>query len=124
MRRFRLYGLPRVLAEIAGEGLTMGVAASVLALALALPAFEATKGDWLARGDLAVTFLDRYGNEIGRRGINQSDAVPLSEMPDMLIKAVMATEDRRFYEHHGVDIFGTIRAVYEDARAGAVVQGG
>jgi penicillin-binding protein 1A len=124
MGRFRVYGLSRLVVEMLGEGLTLGAAAAVLALAFAIPAFQATKGDWLAQGDLAVTFLDRYGNEIGRRGINQSDAVPLDEMPDTLIKAVLATEDRRFYEHHGVDLFGTIRAVYDDARANAVVQGG
>ena len=124
MRRFRVYGLPRVLFDVAGEGLTLVAAGSVVLLALALPSFEATKGDWRAKGDYAITFLDRYGNEIGKRGINQSDAVPLDQMPDTLIKAVLSTEDRRFYEHHGVDVSGTVRAVYEDARAGAVVQGG
>src|SRR5205823_9254857 len=105
------YGVPRLLFDVAGETLTLASAGAVLILALALPSFEATKGDWRAKGDYAITFLDRYGNEIGKRGINQSDAVPLDQMPDMLIKAVLATEDRRFYEHHGVDLFGTIRAV-------------
>ncbi len=124
MRRFRAYGWLHVLFELLGEATTAATAAAVLALAFAIPAFQATKGDWLAQNDLAVTFLDRYGNEIGKRGINQSDAVPLDEMPDTLIKAVLATEDRRFYEHHGVDLFGTFRAVYDDARANTVVQGG
>ena len=80
-------------------------------LALALPAFQDTHGDWRTQGDLAVTFLDRYGNEIGKRGINQSDAVPLEEMPDALIKAVLATEDRRFFDHFGIDVPGTARAL-------------
>ncbi len=124
MRRFRVTGFSRFAAEILGEGLTLGAAGAVLALALALPAFDDTRGDWRARGDLAVTFLDRYGNEIGKRGINQSDAVPLDEMPDTLIKAVLATEDRRFYEHHGIDVLGTARALVENLRANAVVQGG
>jgi penicillin-binding protein 1A len=124
MRRFRVYGFYRLIVEFVGDGLTIAAAGSVLTLAMALPAFEATKGDWRARGDLAVTFLDRNGNEIGKRGINSSDVVPLDAMPDILIKAVLATEDRRFYEHHGVDIYGTFRAIYEDARAGAVIQGG
>ena len=34
--------------------------------------------------DFAVTFLDRYGNEIGQRGIRSDDSVPLDEMPDYL----------------------------------------
>jgi penicillin-binding protein 1A len=60
---------------------------------------------------LAVTFLDRYGNEIGSRGIKHNDAIPLSEFPDALIKATLATEDRRFYEHFGIDLPGTMRAL-------------
>ncbi len=124
MRRFRVTGTMRVVAEILGEGLTLGAAGSVVMLALAIPAFQDTQGDWRARGDLAVTFLDRYGNEIGKRGINQSNSVPLDQMPDNLIKAVLATEDRRFFDHHGIDVLGTIRALTEDLRANAVVEGG
>ena len=36
----------------------------------------------------------------------------------------MATEDRRFFEHFGIDIFGTFRALVQNARAEQVVQGG
>ena len=50
--------------------------------------------------------------------------MPLDEMPDHLIKAVLATEDRRFYEHFGIDIDGTFRAMVTNAQAGGVVQGG
>ena len=45
-------------------------------------------------------------------------------MPDYLIKAVLATEDRRFYDHFGIDVPGTLRALIENLRANAVVQGG
>ncbi len=71
-----------------------------------------------------MTFLDRYGNEIGARGIKHNDSIPLEEFPDHLIKAVLATEDRRFYEHFGIDFAGTFRALMTNARAGGVVQGG
>ncbi len=124
MRRFRVTGIRRAVVEVLGDGLTLAAGGSVLMLALALPAFQDTAGDWRSKGDLAVTFLDRYGNEIGKRGINQSDAVPLEEMPDALIKAVLATEDRRFFDHFGIDIPGTARALIENLRANAVVQGG
>ena len=124
MRRFRVTGITRAVVELLGEGLTLGAGGAVLMLAFAIPAFHATSSDWKSKGDLAVTFLDRYGNEIGKRGINQSDAVPLEEMPDYLIKAVLATEDRRFYDHFGIDVPGTMRALIENLRANAVVQGG
>ncbi|MFN8828666.1 MAG: transglycosylase domain-containing protein [Labrys sp. (in: a-proteobacteria)] len=122
--RLQVRGWRRLGVELACEGLTIGVAGSIVALALAIPAFQETKGNWLKKADVAVTFLDRYGMEIGQRGILHNDAVPLSEMPDYVIKAVLATEDRRFYEHFGIDVPGTIRALAVNAQANAVVQGG
>ncbi|MCJ8143801.1 PBP1A family penicillin-binding protein [Ancylobacter sp. A5.8] len=122
--RFNLQGPARWGVEIASEGMTWGAVGAVLMLALAVPAFRETSDDWLKRAELSVTFLDRYGNAIGERGIRHNDTVPLEEFPDHLIKAVLATEDRRFYDHFGIDIPGTFRAVLSNARAGGVVQGG
>ena len=103
----------------------MGVGGLVVMLALAIPAFrETSDDDWLKKSELAVTFLDRYGNEVGSRGIKHNDSIPLDEFPDHLIKATLATEDRRFYEHFGIDPSGTFRALLTNARAGGVVQGG
>ncbi|WP_051231732.1 transglycosylase domain-containing protein [Kaistia adipata] len=123
-RRFRMTGWRRAPIELLGDGLTMGVGAGLVMLTLALPAFDATKQDWLAQSDYSVTFLDRYGAEIGKRGARHSEAVPLEEMPDSLIKATLATEDRRFYAHFGIDIIGTARALMENLRNDAVRQGG
>ena len=49
--------------------------------------------------------------------------VPLSSMSPLLQKAVVAIEDNRFYEHRGVDLKGTIRALVSDLSGGSV-QGG
>jgi penicillin-binding protein 1A len=125
MDRFHVAGWRRGLVEILSEGTTLGAAGAVLMLALATPAFQMTSDDdWLKKSDLAVTFLDRYGNEVGSRGIRHNDSLPLDQFPDSLIKAVLATEDRRFYEHFGIDLAGTARAFVTNARAGGVVQGG
>ena len=93
-------------------------------LGLAIPAFEETSDNWLKTQELAVTFLDRYGQEIGRRGIRHDDSYRLEDFPDHLVKAALATEDRRFYEHWGIDPIGTFRALTVNARGGGVVQGG
>jgi penicillin-binding protein 1A len=122
--RFNVQGPARWGISLASEGMTWGTVGAVLMLALAVPAFRETSDDWLKRAELSVTFLDRYGNTIGERGIRHNDTVPLEEFPDHLIKAVLATEDRRFYDHFGIDIPGTFRAVLSNARAGGVVQGG
>ena len=114
-----------LIVEPLSEAATWGTAVFLLMLALAVPAFRETSDeDWLKKSELAVTFLDRYGNEVGNRGIKHNDSVPLEDMPDHLIKAVLATEDRRFYEHYGIDFYGTFRALMTNARAGGVVQGG
>ncbi|TPW32734.1 transglycosylase domain-containing protein [Pararhizobium mangrovi] len=123
-RRFRVRGTRRLFFEAAGEAMTLGVAGTVLMLALALPAFQATQGDWRAQDEYAVTFLDRYGNEIGHRGIRHEDSVPIDELPDTLVKSVVATEDRRFFQHYGIDFLGLARAMVTNARANGVVQGG
>jgi penicillin-binding protein 1A len=126
MDRYHVAGWRRwLIVEPLSEAATMGLAGLVLMLALAGPAFRETADeDWLKKSELAVTFLDRYGNEVGSRGIKHSHSVPLDELPDHLIKAVLATEDRRFYEHFGIDFGGTFRALVTNARAGGVVQGG
>ena len=123
--RFRLTGLGKFAVEFACEGLNVGIVGLIFALALAQPAFRDTSDeDWLKRTDLAVTFLDRYGVEVGRRGIKHDDAIPFDELPDHFIKAVLATEDRRFFSHFGIDVIGTLRALTVNAHAGGVVQGG
>ncbi|HTR00583.1 MAG TPA: transglycosylase domain-containing protein, partial [Candidatus Acidoferrum sp.] len=50
--------------------------------------------------------------------------VGLNEVPPALVKAVIAIEDTRFYQHHGIDPYGIARALWADLRAGAFVQGG
>jgi penicillin-binding protein 1A len=126
MDRFHIGGWRRwIFVEPASEAATFAAAGAVVMLALAMPAFrETADDDWLKKSELAVTFLDRYGNEIGSRGIKHNDAIPLSEFPDALIKATLATEDRRFYEHFGIDLAGTMRALVTNTQAGGVRQGG
>jgi penicillin-binding protein 1A len=126
MDRFHVAGWRRwVVVEPLSELATFGAGGLLLALVLAVPAFrETSDDDWLKKSELAVVFLDRYGNEIGSRGIKHSNAVALADFPDHLIKAVLATEDRRFYDHFGIDVSGTFRALVTNARAGGVVQGG
>ncbi|MGH6925509.1 MAG: transglycosylase domain-containing protein [Propylenella sp.] len=124
MRRFQAEGVWRGMAEFSSEGYTLGVAGALVMLALAVPAFDEIGRDWRTQAEFSVTFLDRYGNVIGKRGVLQDDTVELEDLPDHLVKAVLATEDRRFFQHFGIDVMGTVRALIENARAGGVVQGG
>ena len=51
-------------------------------------------------------------------------AIPLQNYPRLLIDALILTEDRRFYDHHGINPVGIIRALITNIRAGQTVQGG
>ena len=56
--------------------------------------------------------------------INRSHFIPVDKMPPLLTKAVVATEDRRFYEHGAVDVIGVGRALFTNYIAGRTVEGG
>jgi penicillin-binding protein 1A len=71
-----------------------------------------------------LTFLAAEGDVLARRGAYQARLVALDEVAPALVDAVLATEDRRFYGHFGVDPLGIARAVLANLQAGQVVQGG
>ena len=125
MSRFHVTGIRRFFVETLSDAFSFGAIGAVLMTALALPAFDIiARGAFNKAEDYSVVFLDRYGNEIGRRGIRSDDSVALDQMPDYLIKATLATEDRRFYEHFGIDVVGTLRALMSNAQGERGTQGG
>ena len=81
MDRFHVAGWRRwAVVEPLSEAATLGLGGMMVMLALALPAFrETSDDDWLKKSELAVTFLDRFGNEVGSRGIRHNDAIPLED---------------------------------------------
>jgi penicillin-binding protein 1A len=55
--------------------------------------------------------------------LEKREPVPIKFIPRHLIDALIATEDRQFYRHSGIDIKGILRAIIKDIRAGAFVEG-
>ncbi len=72
----------------------------------------------------SIQIVTESGQVIASYGDVYGDYVPYKDIPRVLIDAVMATEDRRFFEHGGVDFRGILRAMFVNAREGRVVQGG
>lgn len=89
-----------------------------LVMILTQPARQIVNEDLLYRQDLSVTFYDRDDNFLGRRGIKLDDSRQLTDYPDYLLQAVLATEDRRFYHHFGIDPVGILRAVISNSHGG------
>jgi penicillin-binding protein 1A len=67
--------------------------------------------------------LDRAGNFVSRLAVVRRVNVPLKTVPVSVRQAFVATEDRRFYQHHGIDWRGLARAVVRNIRAGGVREG-
>lgn len=61
---------------------------------------------------------------LARYGESKGDTITSKEMPDHLIHAVLATEDRRFFSHYGIDPWGITRAMLTNIYKGRFVQGG
>jgi len=70
-----------------------------------------------------VRILARDGSVISERG-GGDDYIPLDLLPRHVTDAVIATEDQRFFDHHGVDPLGLVRAAFINLRQGRTVQGG
>ncbi len=64
------------------------------------------------------------GDSIAEYGDLYGERVSLDALPDYLPRALLATEDRRFYSHFGVDPIGLARALVANIEAGRIVQGG
>ncbi len=110
------------------------VRAFVIAVMLALVAF-ATAMAW-ALHDLSfsavvappaepiIVLEAADGTKLGRKGPIQDPPVARQDIPQHLVDAVLAIEDRRFYDHWGIDPIGILRASVRNLRAGGVVEGG
>jgi penicillin-binding protein 1A len=122
-RYFAVRGPKKWVMSLLDDGATLGTLFAFALLAYALPAMS-LKGDVWNRGrQYAITMTDVNGVVIGHRGIRQDDAIPLDQISPNLVKAVLATEDARFFDHFGVDLIGTLRAIVRNSRS-QKVQGG
>lgn len=72
----------------------------------------------------ATVFYDLNGEVASKVSANKNEGVPINQVPDSLKNAVIAIEDHRFYEHHGVDYIGITRALIRDIKARGMVEGG
>ena len=73
--------------------------------------------------DQGGRILDRYNRVMGRLETVRRLNVPLSAVPEFVQQAFIATEDRRFYQHDGLDWRGFFRAVVTNVKAGRTREG-
>lgn len=71
-----------------------------------------------------TVIYDAQGREAAKIVLSKTDGVRLEQIPDHLIQAVIAIEDKRFYNHHGWDTRAISRAAVRNAVRGGIVEGG
>ncbi len=72
----------------------------------------------------SITFLDREGRILASFGEIYGQSISYEQLPQDLINAVIVTEDKRFFDHIGIDIRGIARAFLVNFKARRIVQGG
>jgi len=77
----------------------------------------------LGRMESASVIFDRKGAPMGKIFIQNRNPVPYDKISPLLVKAVVAAEDQRFWEHDGIDYFGVVRAAQANWTAGRIRQG-
>ncbi len=100
-----------------------------LAILLAIGVYQATQLPDLSdlefkKRDIAVSLVDRRGQKFATYGDFYLEPVTFNEIPAFLIEALVATEDRRFFQHWGIDPFSLIRAAVVNLKKGKIKQGG
>ncbi|AUC16779.1 penicillin-binding protein [Tenacibaculum sp. SZ-18] len=81
-----------------------------------LPTFEELENP---ENNLATEIISSDGKTIGKYAHENRTPVHYKDLPQNLVKALVATEDERFYEHSGIDFRGTARAVLKPGSGGA-----
>ncbi|WP_409432489.1 transglycosylase domain-containing protein [Litorimonas sp. RW-G-Af-16] len=79
---------------------------------------------WERSRPVSVQIVDRNGVDVVVRGAAKEQPVDLDTLPFHIPMTILATEDRRYYNHVGVDPQGLARAMVSNVRAGRYVQGG
>ena len=97
--------------------------AGMIALKLYLMSLPPIKNLNTLKPNIVTTFCASDGEVIKTFAGYTYSNVQLSEVPEQLVKALIATEDKNFYSHPGYDMFGLARSMVANAIAGHVVQG-
>ncbi|MGQ0533839.1 MAG: transglycosylase domain-containing protein [Caulobacteraceae bacterium] len=114
----------RKIASFAAGGVLLFVVSLWLWIYWGLPRVPDADTLWALNRQESVMFVDRDGDILGVRGPYYGNRARLGEIPDYVPQAFLAIEDRRFYEHEGVDRMAILRALIANLRAGETVQGG
>ncbi len=114
--------ISRIFIVFSGLALLIGFA-NVCAYAYLRPALPAVETLREVQLQVPLRIYTRDGRLIASLGEQRRIPVRYAQLPPLLVQAFLATEDDRFFRHHGVDWQGILRAAVANARAGGIRQG-
>ncbi|MDO6674479.1 transglycosylase domain-containing protein [Tenacibaculum sp. 1_MG-2023] len=82
----------------------------------ALPTFEELENP---ENNLATEIISSDGKTLGKYAVENRTPIKYKDIPQNMVKALVSTEDERFYEHSGIDFRGTARAILKPGSGGA-----
>ncbi len=116
--------LAGLLARLALSGLLLALVGWVALFLWYAPRLPDTDELFREAQQVRVKVLAADGSTLAERGVSGRPFVRLDEISPWVPKAVVAIEDRRFWDHSGVDPMGIARAAWANMRAGGTVEGG
>jgi membrane peptidoglycan carboxypeptidase len=119
--------LTRLAAIVLVGGLTLGVCFAALVPGVRqIATAQHYTGTVKSLGELSspTTVYDASGNQIGKLGSQDREPAELAEVPQILINAVIDTEDKTFWKNPGIDVGGVSRAFVDNLTKGKISQGG
>ena len=126
MRLFR--GLAAFLTTVVVGGVVIGICLAALIPSLGVITsatdYHQNLVTDLRQLDERSTVYDSAGNEIGVLGSKNRQSISLDQVPQIVIDAVVATEDKTFWDNDGVDLSAVARAALKNLTSGEIEQGG
>jgi len=112
---------------MSGTGILCGYFAGMTVmcgLAWAAKDLPSVETFWETSRPPSIQVLDRHGQHVLVKGAVDAAPVRMSELPEYVPQAILATEDKRYRHHAGVDPVALTRAVFKNFKAGGVREGG
>ncbi len=122
--RLKKLGWKKIVALVAAIGFAgglIGVIGLILLIVPELPSIESLKE---VKFQVPLRVFANDGKLIAEFGEKKRVPIRIDDVPDLMVKAVLAAEDDRFYQHPGVDYQGLLRAAYVLVSTGERAQGG
>lgn len=124
LQRLKALGWKKLLLLSAGIGMLVIVVTGGVLYAMIAPELPSTDSLRDTRFQVPLRVLSADGKLIAEFGEKKRVPVKIENVPELLLHAILAAEDDRFYEHPGVDYQGLLRAVFVLLTTGERAQGG